>query len=58
MTKRANATAATEADAVAKKSLAAKLAQLEDKFLKEVDISRLSHPCQYSIKVKGNATPS
>ena len=58
MTKRADVTAATEADAVAKKSLAAKLAQLEDKFLKEADISCLSHPRQYSIKVEGNATPS
>jgi hypothetical protein len=57
-TKRANATAATEADGVVKKSLAAKLAQLEDKFLKEADISRLSHPRQYSVKVQGNATPS
>ena len=58
MTKRADVTAATEADVVVKKSLAAKLAQLEDKFLKEADISSLLHPCQYSIKVQGNAMPS
>ena len=57
-TKRADVTAATEADVVVKKSLAAKLAQLEDKFLKEADISSLLHPCQYSVKVQGNATPS
>ena len=57
MTKRANVTAATEADMVVKKSLAAKLAQLKDKFLKEADISHLLHPHQYSVKVQGNATP-
>jgi len=50
-TKKANVTAAKKADMVAKKSLAAKLAQLEDKFSKKLDISRLSHPHQWEVEV-------
>jgi hypothetical protein len=39
MTKKADGTAAKEADVVAKKALAAKLAQLKDKFLEKANIS-------------------
>jgi len=56
-TKKIDLTAAKEADVAAKKALAAKLAQLEDKFLKKADISRLSHPRQWKGKVQGSTAP-
>jgi len=56
-TKKIDSTAAKEADVAAKKALAAKLAQLEDKFLKKADISRLSHPRQWKGKVQGSTAP-
>jgi activator of HSP90 ATPase len=56
-TKKIDSTAAKEADVAAKKALAAKLAQLEDKFLKKADISHLSHPRQWKGKVQGSTAP-
>jgi hypothetical protein len=44
-TKKAGGTAAKEIDMAAKKVVVAKLAQLEDRFLKKADISCRSHPC-------------
>jgi len=46
-----------EANVAATKALVAKLAQLEDKFLNKADTSYLSHPCQWTDTVQGNATP-
>jgi hypothetical protein len=56
-TKKVDGIAAKKANAATKKALAAKLAQLEDKFLKKADISYLSHPRQWTDGVQGNATP-
>jgi len=41
----------------ATKALAAKLVQLKEKFLNKADTSYLSHPCQWTDTVQGNATP-
>jgi len=57
-TKKANGKVAKETDMVAKKALAAKLAQLEDGFLKKADISCRSHPHQWTGEVQGNTLPS
>jgi len=56
-TKNADRMAAKKVDVVVKKDLAAKLARLEDQFLKKADISYLSHPRQWKGGVQGNATP-
>jgi hypothetical protein len=55
--KNADGMAAKKVNVVVKKGLAAKLAQLKDKFLKKADISDLSHPCQWKGGVQGNTTP-
>jgi hypothetical protein len=56
-TKNADGTAAKKTEIAAKKALAAKLAQLEDKFLKKADIGRQSHPRQWTGEVQGNTSP-
>jgi len=56
-TKNADGTVPKEADAAATKALAAKLAQLKDKFLNKADTSYLSHPRQWADTVQGNAAP-
>ena len=55
--KNADGMAAKEVNVVVKKDLVAKLAWLEDQFLKKADICYLSHPCQWKGGVQGNATP-
>ena len=56
-TKNADGTVPKKADMAATKALAAKLVQLKEKFLNKADTSYLSHPCQWTDIVQGNATP-
>jgi len=56
-TKKADGTAAEKVDVAAKKALAANLAQLKDKFLEKANIGYLSHLCQWTGEVQGNAAP-